>query len=583
MAKKTEKLKLFKWDTSNQTDLESQFDINKSLNENWDKLDLEVGYSSENVKKLINQIPKGTASGDSITLNDSSNLPVEDILLKGKMVQETREGYNLIDYSNIATSKDGITVEYDEETGYITANGTQTKAWVALFQKNITDLVEDNTTYTLGQSVYNNAYSTGIYAQITVTNLSTNTDSFYYCNTKPLQITTDLSNYKYSFSIQLANYSLTLNNYKNAFMLYKGTDTKPYEKYGASPSIEFPSEIQSVSGENKFIFNNKNWFKIPDDSVPTNQSLNGLTVTIKNGEITINGTATADWANLTSNIPINIKAGTYTFSRNNSSYDLVLKCYKADGTYKEVWLVNSFKTTTTFPEDIVEYYVYVGGFSVGTVFTDFKLKLQLEEGSTATDHIEHQSQNYPISLGENEMFEDEYIYKLNDKWFKHTKFGIITNFSFGIDNPVPQGFYMVKKDMKTGGKIYSTVSKVKPTGTNYAKDEDWLKMDGNLIGQLYVGFKYIYINTTQTQINSILNNLGAKIYYELETPIETEITDSTLIAQLEALINAESYKGITHINTSGDDLNPEVEVIYKKDLETMFNNFNTAIVALGGV
>ena len=32
-------LKLFKWDTTNETDLESEFNIDKSMNENWDKLD----------------------------------------------------------------------------------------------------------------------------------------------------------------------------------------------------------------------------------------------------------------------------------------------------------------------------------------------------------------------------------------------------------------------------------------------------------------------------------------------------------------------------------------------------------------
>ena len=39
MSTETEKLKLFKWDTSNEIDLESDFDIEKTLNENWDRID----------------------------------------------------------------------------------------------------------------------------------------------------------------------------------------------------------------------------------------------------------------------------------------------------------------------------------------------------------------------------------------------------------------------------------------------------------------------------------------------------------------------------------------------------------------
>lgn len=36
----TKKLKLFKWDTN--TDRNEEFDINKALNENWDKIDVGI-------------------------------------------------------------------------------------------------------------------------------------------------------------------------------------------------------------------------------------------------------------------------------------------------------------------------------------------------------------------------------------------------------------------------------------------------------------------------------------------------------------------------------------------------------------
>ena len=52
MSTETEKLKLFKWDTSNEVDLESDFDIKKTLNENWDKID---DNTAEVSKKNIEQ------------------------------------------------------------------------------------------------------------------------------------------------------------------------------------------------------------------------------------------------------------------------------------------------------------------------------------------------------------------------------------------------------------------------------------------------------------------------------------------------------------------------------------------------
>lgn len=49
MSKQTEKLKLFKWDTANEVDLNSNFDIEKTLNENWDKID-------DNAKEIEKQV-----------------------------------------------------------------------------------------------------------------------------------------------------------------------------------------------------------------------------------------------------------------------------------------------------------------------------------------------------------------------------------------------------------------------------------------------------------------------------------------------------------------------------------------------
>lgn len=45
------------------------------------------------------------------------------------------------------------------------------------------------------------------------------------------------------------------------------------------------------------------------------------------------------------------------------------------------------------------------------------------------------------------------------------------------------------------------------------------------------------------------------VYYKLATPTNTKITDTDLIDQLEALANANSYRGTTHIDTTSDGYN----------------------------
>lgn len=143
----TTNLKLFKQD--NPTTNTNNFDIEKTLNENWDKLDENAGTTNkkleslekvdsttnetitaikeeqttqnENIEKnaegiaqnkkdvdeeltkikkenslLKSQIPTGTASGNNIHLEDSSNMDFE-WKLRGWSRQETRSGKNLFD------------------------------------------------------------------------------------------------------------------------------------------------------------------------------------------------------------------------------------------------------------------------------------------------------------------------------------------------------------------------------------------------------------------------------------------------------------------------------------------------------
>lgn len=146
----TNNLKLFKHD--NPSTNTNQFDVQKALNENWDKIDSAIGEINEkntnydeeiknikdknteqdtsinqikeeqltqntdidNLEKkankleeenelLRNQIPIGQATGENISLNDSSNLPYKKLVIEGKSEQETREGYNLLKDNYILT------------------------------------------------------------------------------------------------------------------------------------------------------------------------------------------------------------------------------------------------------------------------------------------------------------------------------------------------------------------------------------------------------------------------------------------------------------------------------------------------
>jgi hypothetical protein len=82
------------------------------------------GLVTENAL-LKDQIPNGTAEGTNVQITDSSNLPIEDGVIKGYTEQKSYTGKNLL--PNTATSQNinGITFIINEDKS-ITVNGTST-------------------------------------------------------------------------------------------------------------------------------------------------------------------------------------------------------------------------------------------------------------------------------------------------------------------------------------------------------------------------------------------------------------------------------------------------------------------------
>ena len=72
MSTETEKLKLFKWDTTNQSDLDSNFDIDKALNNNWDKIE----KCSDEIDSKLSELENSKVNkidGKQLSTNDFTN------------------------------------------------------------------------------------------------------------------------------------------------------------------------------------------------------------------------------------------------------------------------------------------------------------------------------------------------------------------------------------------------------------------------------------------------------------------------------------------------------------------------------
>ena len=232
----TTNLKLFKQD--NPTTNTNNFDIEKTLNNNWDKLDENAGTTNkkleslekvdsttnetitaiqeeqttqnENIEKnaddiqqnkaetdeeiaklkeenklLKSQIPEGQASGNDIHLEDSSNMPFE-WRLNGGSRQKTRSGKNVINvkttvlstYSSIGKD-DWITIER--------TNTAETEDAFCNFFTKLTKELKTDTTYTIICEIKSVTTTSGGY--LSITNDST---SFAFGATTPSKPLTEL-------------------------------------------------------------------------------------------------------------------------------------------------------------------------------------------------------------------------------------------------------------------------------------------------------------------------------------------------------------------------------------------------------
>ena len=281
---------------------------------------------------------------------------------------------------------------------------------------------------------------------------------------------------------------------------------------------------------------------------------NGLTgVFSTDGTITISGTATNS-SFLATNDYIFLSKGTYTLSANNnvalSSGTDAIRIIDSggsliSGTSCALNNING-KQTFTLNQDYKNCRIQAR-FDSGTSFTNnFILRPQLEKGSTATSYAPYKT---PIEVCKIGDYQD-YIYKDNNKWYLHKEIKrLVLNGSETTINTASNNRF----------RVYLT--------TNYAKARsDTINvMSDKLIGVSQAttattttnfvisanNDSFFVRNTTTSSVEDFRTWLSTNtpiIYYLLATPEDEEITDNTLIGQLNALENARSYDTTTHIN-----------------------------------
>ena len=226
---------------------EDNVELDKYTEELTEKLeDLEDTDREEinNIYKDVqaSKIHYETEQAKSLYIDDATDSRGK-IDVFGNVEQETREGYNMYDYSkDVMPSGNGLTIDFDEKTAYLIISGTPSSNYQYITKRqDITNKLENGETYTL----YAENITTGVYVQITKS--KDGSSEYIVPKNNTITFVADTS-YKYELDIQTSTVASTgqLNNYKTRYMLYKGTETKDWQLAGAMPSLDYPSKVECL-------------------------------------------------------------------------------------------------------------------------------------------------------------------------------------------------------------------------------------------------------------------------------------------------------------------------------------------------
>lgn len=326
----------------------------------------------------------------------------------------------------------------------------------------------------------------------------------------------------------------------------------------------------------------------------TSQTINGVTFTVNSdGSVTCNGRAssntifrtvqTPDFPDnedmLFTGCPVGGSLSTYQLqysnNRDKAFQDMGngIVVQKMDyntypNTYVQIRIMEGYtcNNLTFYPmirlatiEDDT-YEPYTGG--IPSPNPDYPQEIRNVTGNvevTISNENNTESKTLPVSLGNIELCKigdyQDYLYKNNGKWYKHNaikKLVLNGSENWTVHGSIASWFFW---DGITDGFVDNTISGY--ALTNYFTQKAYSTVTSLNNGEFAYGQvagstrkRFVIKDTDYTTVadfKSWLSTHNTIVYYVLATPTDTEITDTTLISQLEEISKTLSYQGQTNI------------------------------------
>lgn len=359
-----------------------KFDIDNYLNGNWDKIDENVGEVNTNISNINSKNTelekelkeaqedfyqnsiRGQASGEYIHVEDSSNCRAK-IGIGGNSEQETREGYNLLNFKkwkdNNVSWNLGKNIVYGDN--YVSGTSEGTDCYSNTVNEQYRFNCEPNTTYTLFYINDNSIMCRPI--------------AFVYDseskNIQTLELGLSADNIiirRFTTSSEAGKMAIRLGtnvdgvNFKfSNIMILKGIYDKStipnYEQYGAMPSPDYPSEIKTVGSNINLIEETFEGYNINGNGAF--EKANGFDMQI---------------AKLKANVKYTLNSNTYVFGYYNEKPTIASITYDKS----RVVLPQSLNTITPTRD---------GYISFRTDKTDNNKKIKLVEGTEVGEYSKY--------------------------------------------------------------------------------------------------------------------------------------------------------------------------------------------------
>ena len=514
-----------------------------------------------------------------------------DWKINGNQYQATREGYNLLNNTLQSQTINELKVTVNKDKS-VTVVGTATDATSLIFDQSKatlpagTYIIKDCSTYIESEENHGNWNSGETRTFIAEATLSAS--GFY----------------KYYASGEVVNVTLYP-------MLIKGFNSELYEQYGASPSPDYPSEIETV-GSNVNYFDKDN---VKDEFLVAES---GIVLT------------STDWK-CTDYIEVLKKQYYFSWESESDFFQTRVCFYDKEKTYISGI---SLETSNTYGQIIniidnakyikISYSINVGGNVIS------RDKIKLEVGNKRTLYSSYMCGSVEIDVVNDNLFDINSVSygdldtatgkKINDVTnIQHSDYIEVfsnENYTINFNNTLTKRvFYLDKNKNVISTNIIST--KIANFNTNNNIKYFRVKIIGSFDSETKLEKGLLATSFTehqsQTAIMPIQQEMlegdyvaavehhewkkiesyngetittdyisttgqlttGATVYYKLATPIDLELTEEQKTVRDTKLY---TYKNITNIDVN-DEL-ASIDVEYKKDQNAVNKNFENRLAAL---